>query len=227
MKYNMDDILQDIRKRCRFAMNGVASSSMRNRGLDYKLNFGVSIQKLKEIASRYEASKELAQRLWSENGTRELKILATMLYPLDQFTQDEADNWVLQISNQEIREQVTVNLFQNLPFAQELAQSWSNNQSDDVRISGYWLYTRLLLTKQVHETPDLKLYLYLWTDIVSEKTTLRNATALFLKNVGRLSKDLSNQILENLQFCKESQNPVIREVFDSIAFEFEFFYGDK
>lgn len=223
----MDDILQDIRKRCRFAMNGVASSSMRNRGLDYKLNFGVSIQKLKEIASRYEASKELAQRLWSENGTRELKILATMLYPLDQFTQDEADNWVLQISNQEIREQVTVNLFQNLPFAQELAQSWSNNQSDDVRISGYWLYTRLLLTKQVHETPDLKLYLYLWTDIVSEKTTLRNATALFLKNVGRLSKDLSNQILENLQFCKESQNPVIREVFDSIAFEFEFFYGDK
>lgn len=227
MKSDMDDILKDIRKRCRFAMNGVASASMRNRGLNYKLNFGVSIQKIKEIADRYEPSKELAQRLWSEDGTRELKILATTLYPIDQFSKEEADKWVTQIPNQEIREQVTVNLFQNLPFAIDLAQSWSTSDSGDIRTSGYWLYSRLILTKKVETVIDLESYPYLWSDIVSENTILRNASSLFLKNAGRLSKELAQQIMEKLQFCKESQKPIDREVFDSIAFEFEFFYGDK
>lgn len=226
MKSDMDDILKDIRKRCRFAMNGVASASMRNRGLNYKLNFGVSIQKIKEIGGRYDPSKELAERLWSEDGTRELKILATVLYPIDQFTREEADKWVTQIPNQEIREQVSVNLFQNLSYAIDLAQSWSNNEAVDIRTSGYWLFSRLILRKKVHDIPDLESYSYLWSDVVSENTILRNASALFLKNLGRLSKELAQQILEKLQFCRKSQNPIDREVFESIAFEFEFFYGE-
>lgn len=38
----------------RLFMNGVVSQSMREKGLDYKLNFGIELPRLKEIAARYE-----------------------------------------------------------------------------------------------------------------------------------------------------------------------------
>ena len=60
----MQETIQQIRKQLRLAMNGVVSSSMRDKGMDYKMNFGVSVPKIKEIASQYEPSEALASLLW-------------------------------------------------------------------------------------------------------------------------------------------------------------------
>ena len=87
-----EDIIKDIRKRCRMAMNGIVSTNMRQRGLDYKLNFGLSVQQIKDLAKRYQPDSELAETLWADN-TRELKILATLLYPTDSFTKEKAYEW--------------------------------------------------------------------------------------------------------------------------------------
>lgn len=57
-KKNMDvhETIKDIKGQFRLFMNGVASQSMREKGLDYKLNFGIELPRLKEIAARYEKS---------------------------------------------------------------------------------------------------------------------------------------------------------------------------
>lgn len=220
----METIIQDIRKRCRMAMNGIASASMRNSGLNYKLNFGVSIQKIKEIASRYEANKDLAETLWLD-GTRELKILATLLYPISQFDELTANRWVEQIPNQEIREQVCINLFQELPYADEIAAAWINNESVEIRTTGYWLLVRRMLTKKLNNNIDLDSLQFVWKDIITdENTSLRNASNLFLRNLGRQSQALANSILEYISSLKDSENPVQKEVFNSLSFEFEFYY---
>jgi 3-methyladenine DNA glycosylase AlkD len=220
----METIIQDIRKRCRMAMNGIASASMRNSGLNYKLNFGVSIQKIKEIASRYEANKDLAETLWLD-GTRELKILATLLYPISQFDELTANRWVEQIPNQEIREQVCINLFQELPYADKIATAWVNNESAEIRTTGYWLLVRRMLTKKLNNNIDLDSLQFVWKDIISdENTSLRNASNLFLRNLGRQSQAFANNILEYISSLKDSENPVQKEVFNSLSFEFEFYY---
>ena len=74
--------LKEIKTQLRMAMNGTASASMREKGLAYKLNFGVELPRLKQIAAQYEKNHELAQALWKEN-IRECKILAGMLQPVD------------------------------------------------------------------------------------------------------------------------------------------------
>lgn len=220
----METIIQDIRKRCRMAMNGIASASMRNSGLNYKLNFGVSIQKIKEIASRYEANKDLAETLWLD-GTRELKILATLLYPISQFDELTANRWVEQIPNQEIREQVCINLFQELPYADEIVAAWINNESVEIRTTGYWLLVRRMLTKKLNNNIDLDSLQFVWKDIITdENTSLRNASNLFLRNLGRQSQALANSILEHISSLKDSENLVQKEVFNSLSFEFEFYY---
>ena len=72
------ETIKDIKGQFRLFMNGVVSQSMREKGLDYKLNFGIELPRLKEIAARYEKNHEVAQTLWKEN-IRECKILAGML----------------------------------------------------------------------------------------------------------------------------------------------------
>ena len=44
------ETIKDIKGQFRLFMNGVASQSMREKGLDYKLNFGIELPRLKEIA---------------------------------------------------------------------------------------------------------------------------------------------------------------------------------
>ena len=47
--------LKDIKTQLRLSMNGAVSQSMREKGLVYKLNFGVELPRIKMIAEGYES----------------------------------------------------------------------------------------------------------------------------------------------------------------------------
>lgn len=222
----MDEIIKDIRQRCRMAMNGVASASMRNQGLSYKLNFGVSIQKIKEISLRYQPDKNLAETLWLDT-TRELKILATFLYPISDFSDSIANVWVTQIPNQEIREQVCLNLFQKLPYADTIAHSWANNNLEETRTTGYWLYSRRMISKKIETIIDLDSISFIWEDILSDNISLSNSATLFLKQIVRLSENQAEIILKKIIKLKTSKKAQEKEVFDSLAFEFDFYHSKE
>jgi 3-methyladenine DNA glycosylase AlkD len=218
-----ENIIQDIRKRCRMAMNGIVSTSMRRRGLNYKLNFGLSIQQIKDLSKRYQPDAALAEILWKED-TRELKILAALLYPTSSFTKEMADKWVCEIPNQEIREQLCANLFQNLPFANELVLTWENSAETEIRTTGYWLLARLFLTNKIGKAVHTDSLSFLWDDIISENIFLRNASLLALKHIVRQSEDIANQILQRLSVYKEDEDLIKQEAFNSMAFEFDYYF---
>lgn len=217
-----EDIIRDIRRRCRLAMNGIASTSMRQRGMMYKVNFGLLISQIKELSSSYAPDADLANKLWKED-TRELKILATLLFPVEEFTKDDATRWVKEINNQEIREQICLNLFQNLPYAPQLAQEWIQSEDKEIRTSGYWLLARLFLTKQIDKV-DIDSYSLIWDDVISDDTFLRNASLLALKHIGRQSRQLADVILTRLEVYKDDENLVKKEAYNSLSFEFEYYF---
>lgn len=219
-----EDIIRDIRKRCRLAMNGVASTSMRQRGMVYKVNFGLLIPQIRNLAASFPPDAGLADTLWKEE-TREMKILATMLYPAEEFTKENAEKWVAEINNQEEREQVTLNLFQNLPYADELAAEWGRSADENIRTTGYWLLARLLLLKKTENITKESLP-FILTDVVSENTFLRNAALLALKHIGRQSKDTAVKILTELSAYKEDEDLIRQEAYNSLSFEFEYYFED-
>ncbi|MCQ2268894.1 MAG: DNA alkylation repair protein [Bacteroidaceae bacterium] len=138
------DQIKDIKTQFRLAMNGVASTQMREQGLIYKLNFGIELPRLRTIASEYAPNHELAQALWKEN-IRESKILAAMLMPVDRFCQDVADIWVEQIPTQEIAELTVMNLFARLPYASMAAFRWIADSREIFQVCGLLLLTRLCM----------------------------------------------------------------------------------
>ena len=112
--------VKEIKQSFRQMMDGAVAQSMRDKGVNYHLNWGATLPRLREKADEIGKSYDLAIALWKEN-VRECKILATMIMPADEMLPEVVDIWMEQIPSQEMAEQVAFNLWQYLPFAPEKA----------------------------------------------------------------------------------------------------------
>lgn len=218
----MDDLIRNIRTDLRLAMNGVVSSSMRNKGVDYKMNFGVDVPRLKEIAQKYKSNAALAQELWKLD-VRELKILSTMLYPVSELSEANADEWMNQIPNHEIREHLCRNLLQRLTYADELVQKWTADANESVRLTGYWLYVRLMMI-QAETSKRINIQLVIekaLADVHADDTLLRTAATNVLMQVIRRRQEGADYIMEQISKFSTSANPLEKELYDNLQFEFK------
>ena len=141
---DIHETIREIKAQFRLFMNGVASQSMREKGLNYKLNFGIELPSLKEISLKYEKNHSLAGELWKEN-IRECKILATMLQPVETFLPEIADIWVEDIHQPELAEVACMNLFQHLPYASTKAFQWMADEREYFQVCGYLTIARLFM----------------------------------------------------------------------------------
>lgn len=138
--------LKEIKTQLRLSMNGSASAIMRERGLKYKLNFGVELPRIKQIASQFEKNHDLAQALWKED-IRECKILAGLLQPVDTFFPEIMDIWIEAMPTVEIAEMTCMHLFQYLPYAPQKSLQLIANEGEFQQICGYLTIARLLTKK--------------------------------------------------------------------------------
>ena len=214
--------IQQIRCEVYASMNGVVSDSMQEKGMNYRLNYGVDIPKLRIIARKYKADKALAEILWTED-VRELKILATMLYPPTDFTKETAEKWVHEIPTQEIREQMCRNLLQTLSFSDALVQEWAESEDTEIRITGYWLFARLCILRSstIEKINPATVIENAINDLNTASMLLRQAALNVLRYFGRLSKKNGMDILQKIAVFEKSENSQEREMFDILIFEFE------
>lgn len=138
----MQETVREIKGKLRLFMNGVLSQSLREKGLKYRLIFGVELPRLKEIASGYEPNHELAQALWKED-IRECKILAAYLQPTESFCPEIADIWMEQIHNTELADFVCMALFRRLPYASQKAFQWMASERRMEVYCGFRLMSHL------------------------------------------------------------------------------------
>lgn len=144
MKQDTQDKLKEIKGRFRLLMNGVASQSMRDKGLGYKINWGVGLPVLKSMAAEYGKDYDLAVELWKED-IRECRILATLIMPVEEMQPDLVELWSGQMRNQEMAEMAAFNLFQYLPGAKDFAFKWLASGEMPVQVCGYNVLARLFI----------------------------------------------------------------------------------
>ena len=124
-------------------MDGARAQSLREKGVNYHLNWGVSLGHLQEKAREYTPSHGLAAALWAEN-VRECKIMATMLMPADEMPEQEARQWIADTPTQEIAEIGTMVLYSHLPYAKELALELVDKEDTLEQLHGWCILVRLL-----------------------------------------------------------------------------------
>ncbi len=134
--------IREIKKSFRLAMNGVVSTLQRRQGLDYKINFGVEIPRLKGIAAEHTKNEELATTLWQDN-IRECRILAIYLMPEEGFC-NVAEKWISESRFTEIADQLAMHLLCKMSDATNKALEWTRNSEEMFRYCGYQTISHLL-----------------------------------------------------------------------------------
>ena len=137
------DQLRFIKQSLRGMMNGVLSQSMREKGLTYKVNFGVEIPRLCEFAAELPHTSVLAAALWKED-IRECRLLAGLLQPIEAFPADLAEVWVEQMRFPEEAAFTVLHLFSRLPYASAVAFEWVAREEEMFQLCGWLLLGRLM-----------------------------------------------------------------------------------
>ncbi len=127
--------------------NGDVAGLMKQKGIIYKMNWGVSLIELREIARGFQPDHLLALKLWNKQW-RETMILATMLDEPQQVSEEQMDFWTKSFENSEIAEQTSANLYVKTRFAFVKALEWCRGKKHLVRYTGIHLMGRLALVEK-------------------------------------------------------------------------------
>lgn len=202
----LNERLKDVRVQLRLGMNGVVSQSMREKGLVYKLNFGVELPRIKTIAALYDKDHSFAQALWKED-IREFKILAGMLQPIESFCHEIADIWADEIRNIEIAELTVMNLFQHLPYAPAKSFQWIADDREYVQVVGYLTIARLLTKKgDMPERASSEFLDQAITAVLSGTYHVRNSALLAIRKFMEHSEQNAFQVCRLVDRYAESGN---------------------
>ena len=203
--------LKEIKTQLRLSMNGAVSQSMREKGLVYKLNFGVELPRIKSIASAYGKDHALAQALWKED-IRECKILAGLLQPVDSFLPEIADIWVENIRNIEIAELTCMNLFQHLPYAPAKSFHWIAAEDEYTQVCGFLTIARLLMKKgDMNERVE--------NEFLSGSYHVRNAALTAIRRFMQHSEENAFQVCRRVEGMGDSSSETERLLYNLVKEE--------
>lgn len=213
-------------------MNGVISTSMRQKGMNYKLIFGVPIPEIKHIAAAHEPDAELARALWKED-VREMKILATLLFPAGSMTQEEALAWMREIPYPEIAEQCCNNLFPTVEQPDQLALKFlADKKSPFGRMCGFLLWAQLFKKNLAVEKSRVEAFLVECTctmhpDVEAGATASswqeKQAAVQALKFFGRLSPANAQDTLSVIAEDGQPKTEELKAYYDDLQFEFAYY----
>lgn len=149
------NLMQQVKRRFFAMRNGDLAEQMRQRGASYRINFGLNLPQISDIAKQIltdnpsVSSAEqaaLATRLWENRTTRESMLIAPMLYPADIMTRDTAMLWASGSPNAEVSDILCHRLLRRLPCAAEIAQSLAASEVPLHRYTALRLMMNLLAT---------------------------------------------------------------------------------
>jgi hypothetical protein len=199
--------------------SGEVADLMSKNGITYKINFGVSIIDLREIAKQFEPDHLLALKLWNKHW-RETMILATLIDEPNLVTEQQIDFWTKTFENTEIAEQASANLWVKTKFAFVKAWEWCRGKKHIIRYTGVHLIGRLALS-------DKSAIDEMFEPFFEELPTLAKDSALntvFYRTIltlGMRSEYLNRQTIELTQILQlsDSENSVKlgEELFDALT----------
>jgi hypothetical protein len=191
---------RQILEKIKLYRNGDVSSVMKQRGIGYKLNWGVPVTDLRKIAAEHGSSHLLALKLWNRQW-RESMILATMLDEPSMVSEQQMDFWTKSFDNIEIAEHASANLWYRCTPAYAKALEWCRGKKHLVRYTAVHLIGRLAMADK--RSPD-EMFESFFEELVPLSrdallTAVMERTLIILGNRSESSRTMVANLLEVLK----------------------------
>ena len=213
----MNDNYRKILAQINAYKSGVTVDLMKDRGIKYKVNWGDSIVSLRMIASHYEKNHLLALKLWNK-GWRETMILATLLEPYDQLTEQQMDYWTKSFETGEIAEQAVANLFVHSKFAFVKALEYCCGKKPYVRYTGLLLLGRLAMVDK-DAIDDMFLPCFKVIAPLSKDSSLGDAFYRLILRLAQRSKRLRLECIKFLEDIQKFEEEFPKKIANSLLNE--------
>ena len=157
------EILRDIRKEFFAFRNGIIADKLRKANDPHPVIMGclltdiVTITRgMKDSIADDDRLVALAEELWNDTNSRECRLAAPMLYPVERMTPETALQWCQSVESTEVADNLCHKLLRNLPEADALFRQLIAQDQTMLKYTGYRLLLNLLLTGKTQATPALK-----------------------------------------------------------------------
>lgn len=164
--------MQRVKRRFFAMRNGDLAQQMAERGANYRINFGLNLPQVSEIARDFlPGGKEhlpsadgfaplpadfdmadFARRLRDNTSTRESMLIAPMLFPVEALSEEEALEWMRSVPSPEVADVLCLKLLRNHPSAPALTERLLSDESSLARYAALRLALNLLQCGKV--TPE-------------------------------------------------------------------------
>jgi len=222
MVFIIDDPQQEkefrrILTKIMLAKNGETVEQMKQAGLTYKNNWGVSVISLREIATQFVPNHVLAMKLWNKQW-RETMMLAAMLDVPKEVTEEQMDYWTKSVESAEIIESLNTWLWVKTRFAFVKSLEWCRGKKHLVRFAGLHLMGRLALVEKAEIDEMFEPFF----DVLSPLAKDPKLTQAFYRSfilLGQKSKPMNEKAILFAENLKESDSEGCRSLAEMILTE--------
>ncbi len=214
MDYLLDNpeaerIFQEILLKIKRLQNRDVVNSMQKRGIDYKVNYGVSIPMLHQVALEYNRNHLVALKLWNKQW-RETMILATMLEEPGEISENQMDFWVRNFLAVEIAEQAAMNLFSKTSFAYQKAFEYCIGKKLIVKIVGLLIVGRLALIDQTAPDENFDPFFELMSPLSKDPQLATVFSRIFIQ-IGMRNPNLHELAIRHARILKTIDSEVSQQ----------------
>ena len=191
--------------------NGETADLMNKRGLQYNMNYGLSLIHIRQYAKEIGHNHQVAKQLWKEN-IRETKLFALYLFEPNDLSLEELNKLVLQLNNIELAEQAAFTVLAEADIPQELLMQWCQNSSETVKLTAYNTIIRKMKTGSMPTFDFGVFFEMLHKEIVRDTILPTKSITFALSEIARKGqKNLIEAFLKKLEMIDTKQSRFIVE----------------
>ncbi len=211
--------LKQIRRSIYLKMNGVTVDRMTSDGVIYAKNYGVSLPELKQLVGKMPQDKALAEALWRDK-VRETMLLATFVYPVEEFDENRAEEWVADVMTLELAENLSRNLLGKLSYIGSMAEAWADSEN-------YWIcsvgfFSAAFAVERLTQEQKHALLLKVRQCVKFNEVPVCRAIALFLRKLGGQSQADAKVVMLFLADFAMSEARAERYVYEEVKTDLEY-----
>ena len=157
---------------------------------------GVSVPDMRRIAKDIGKNHQLALKLW-DTGIPEAMIVAGMVAEPDKLTEEQMEDWVVDINSWDICDQVCMNLFEKSPYVEQKIFEWSAREEEFVKRTAFALIACLAWhDKDASDQAFTKYFPVIKNGSTDERNFVKKAVNWALRNIGKRNIELNQAAIQ-------------------------------
>ena len=200
----------EILKELKSQGNPDAASGMARFGITPKNTYGVSLPFMRKMAKTIGKDHELAQKLW-QSDISEAMIVASLIDDPEMVTEDQMENWVLDLDYWEICDQCIMNLFSWTGHAYSKAEEWSLRPEEFVKRAGFVIMARLAVIHKKEPDEYFEFFLpIIEREATDDRNNVRKAVNWALRQIGKKNYYLNKKAIATAKRIQKKDSKVAR-----------------